>query len=127
MGARGIEYVAMPEFGGRRTPRQDSRNTAWRNRAFRGYADHMETEEFRIAAGRLESYAVARMTALMCAEALWWRCHRALIADYLKARGFDVVHLTSQAAGQPHPYTAPARVIEGRLVYANWENDFFGG
>ena len=85
---RGIRYEHFPELGGRRKPKPDSRNTAWRNEAFRGYADHMETEGFREGVNRLVDLAnKVGPSVLVCAEAVWWRCHRALISDFLKARG----------------------------------------
>src|SRR6185436_17340174 len=79
-----IDYVHFPELGGRRKPRKDSPNVAWRNESFRGYADYMETPEFRGGIERLEKLAVGKRTAVMCAEVLWWQCHRALISDYEK-------------------------------------------
>ncbi|HSU24752.1 MAG TPA: DUF488 domain-containing protein, partial [Pyrinomonadaceae bacterium] len=91
----GITYAAFPELGGRRRPRPDSRNTVWRNQSFRGYADYMETDAFREGVARLWKMACHERTAVMCAEAVWWRCHRALIADYLKSRGAAVHHIIS--------------------------------
>lgn len=120
LGERGIHYEHFPELGGRRRPRSDSRNTAWRNAAFRGYADHMETQEFRAGIHRLlESAGVVGATAMMCAEAVWWRCHRALISDYLRARGIDVVHILSEKKTELHPYTSAARIVAGELSYAD--------
>src|SRR5215467_2773953 len=86
--AHGIRYEHFPELGGRQKSKPDSRNTAWRNASFRGYADYMETEEFRKGVERLLDLAPeAGPTAIMCAEAVWWRCHRSLISDYVKVRG----------------------------------------
>src|SRR6185312_134074 len=102
----GVEYVPMPELGGRRRPRPDSRNTAWRNESFRGYADYMETAEFRGGIERLLGLARRKRTAVMCAEATWWRCHRALIADDLKAAGIAVFHILGARKCEPHPYTS---------------------
>jgi uncharacterized protein (DUF488 family) len=113
----GIEYVAMPGLGGRRTPRTDSPNTAWRNSGFRGYADYMQTPEFAAACGRLTEIARRCRTAVVCAEAMWWQCHRGLIADAFKARGWSVVHLMGPGRAEPHPYTAAARIVDGRLDY----------
>ena len=113
----GVDYLWLPELGGRRPPRRDSPNTAWRNASFRGYADYMETPEFERAMHRLMAAAADRSTAVMCAEALWWRCHRALISDYLKAGGFDVLHIADAAHATPHPYTSAARITDGRLSY----------
>src|SRR5580698_5069158 len=95
LGARDIRYEPFPELGGRRTPRPDSTNLAWRNASFRGYADYMETAEFQGAIARLLPIARARRTTVMCAEALWWRCHRSLIADYTKAAGHTVLHIAA--------------------------------
>lgn len=115
--ASGIAYHHIPELGGRRTPRPDSPNTGWRNESFRGYADFMETEEFRHGIARLIELAESGRTAIMCAEALWWRCHRGLIADYLKAGGLEVCHITGPGKSDPHPYTQAARIVEGKLSY----------
>jgi uncharacterized protein (DUF488 family) len=117
---RGIRYGHFPELGGRRKPRPDSRNTAWRNASFRGYADYMETEEFRKGAERLLDLAnKTGRTAIMCAEAVWWRCHRALISDYLKAQGIEVTHIVDANKSEPHPYTSAARTVDGALSYTN--------
>jgi uncharacterized protein (DUF488 family) len=114
----GIRYEHFPELGGRRKPRSDSRNIAWRNASFRGYADYMETEEFRKGADRLVDLAdAAGRTAIMCAEAVWWRCHRALVSDYLKARGIEVMHIIDANKSDPHPYTSAARIVDGELSY----------
>ena len=115
--AVGVDYVAMVELGGRRTPRKDSPNTAWRNASFRGYADYMDTPEFGVACERLATLARARRTTVMCAEAMWWQCHRGLIADDFKLRGWQVVHLVAPGRSEPHPYTAAARIVDGRLDY----------
>jgi uncharacterized protein (DUF488 family) len=115
---QGIRYEHFPELGGRRKARPDSKNTAWRNEAFRGYADYMETEEFRKGLDRLVDLArEVGPTAIMCAEAVWWRCHRALISDFLKARGVEVTHIVDLAKSQPHPYTSAARIVNGELTY----------
>lgn len=114
----GIEYLALPELGGRRRPRPDSRNTAWRNESFRGYADYMETAEFRAGIERLLEHAGRKRTAIMCAEAVWWRCHRALIADDLKASGVSVRHIMDEERSVVHPYTAAARLRNGSLSYS---------
>jgi|SRR5688572_7707643 len=113
----GINYLHEPRLGGRRTPRKDSPNTAWRNAQFRGYADHMETDEF--AAGIKELLEVARKskTAVMCAEAVWWKCHRGLIADYLKAREHTIIHIIDEKKTEEHPFTSAARIVDGELSY----------
>ena len=116
--AAGIEYVPMTELGGRRKARPDSKNTAWRNESFRGYADYMETVEFQAGIDRLLALAQRKRTAVMCSEAVWWRCHRSLIADYLKVRGVDVRHILSETKIEEHPYTSAARIQKGRLTYA---------
>jgi len=116
----GIGYEHFPELGGRRRPRKDSRNTAWRNDAFRGYADHMETTEFVAGIARLKEATEKRgAVAIMCAEAVWWKCHRSLIADYLKTQGTEVIHIISANKTEPHPFTSAARIVNGRLSYAN--------
>lgn len=117
LAANGIEYRHEPRLGGRRTPRADSHNTAWRNASFRAYADHMETEEFKNGVeGLLELTGGARVT-VMCAEAVWWRCHRSLVADYLKAEGHTVLHIMDEAKTEEHPFTPAARIVDGRLSY----------
>ncbi|HEX4639251.1 MAG TPA: DUF488 domain-containing protein [Chthoniobacterales bacterium] len=115
----GIRYEHFPELGGRRKAKPDSKNTAWRNEMFRGYADYMETEDFRKGIARLVDLANAvGPTALMCAEAVWWRCHRSLVSDYLKARGVEVLHILDRNKVEPHPFTSAARIVNGELSYA---------
>ena len=116
--AVGILYAHNPRLGGRRRPSPDSRNTAWQNSSFRAYADHMESEEFKQGIEDLLEVARTKPTAIMCAEALWWRCHRSLIADFLKAQGLAVIHIIDEKKTQAHPYTSAARIIDGRLSYA---------
>src|ERR1044072_3835520 len=101
----GIDYKHEPRLGGRRKPRADSHNTAWKNASFRAYADHMETEEFRNGIKDLLELAANARTAVMCAEALWWRCHRRLISDYLKTEGHAVIHILDKNKTQEHPLT----------------------
>jgi uncharacterized protein (DUF488 family) len=115
--AHDIEYLHLPELGGRRRARPDSPNTVWRNPSFRGYSDYMETGDFRAGIERLLALARDKRTAVMCAEAMWWRCHRALIADYLKASGVIVIHISSAARNSIHPYTSAARISDGKLTY----------
>ena len=117
LGALGIEYRHEPRLGGRRKPRADSHNTAWKNASFRAYADHMESEEFRRGVEELLEVAGRERTAVMCAEAVWWRCHRSLIADYLKAEGYQVIHIIDQKKIEEHPFTSAARIVEGKLSY----------
>ena len=117
--ARGIRYEHFPELGGRRKAKPDSHNAAWRNASFRGYADYMETEEFDKGVERLLDLAgEAGPAAIMCAEAVWWRCHRSLISDYLKARGVEVMHILKINKTEPHPFTSAARVVDGKLSYS---------
>ena len=119
LGKTGIRYEHFPELGGRRKAKPESKNTAWRNASFRGYADYMETEEFRKGVERLLDLAGgAGPTAIMCAEAVWWRCHRSLISDYLKARRIEVMHILDANKTQLHPYTSAVRVVNGKLSYA---------
>jgi len=115
--AVGIDYVHMPELGGRRKTRPDSPNVAWRNESFRGYADYMETNAFTEGIDRLLEFARERRTAIMCAEAVWWRCHRSLIADYLKADDVTVTHILSEGKSEEHPYTTAAQIVNGKLSY----------
>src|SRR5205807_1129252 len=89
----GIRYVGFPELGGRRRPIEGSANGGWRDAAFQGYADHMSSAKFAEGLARLQEVAEEAVTAIMCAEALWWRCHRRLIADALTVRGWRVEHL----------------------------------
>lgn len=124
--AAGIAYHSFRELGGRRTPRPDSVNTGWRNESFRGYADFMETEEFRSGLVRLLELARTGRTAIMCAEALWWKCHRSLISDRLKVSGIEVCHIMGQGKSAPHPYTRAARIVEGKLSYGEADSDLFG-
>jgi uncharacterized protein (DUF488 family) len=113
----GIRYEHLVELGGRRPVRPDSHNVAWRNASFRGYADYMETQPFRDGVDRLLEIARAGRTAIMCSEAVWWRCHRSMIADYLKALGVHVFHIMGTKKVQEHPYTSAAQVVCGRLSY----------
>lgn len=114
----GLAYLHFPELGGRRRARPDSPNSAWRNASFRGYADYMQTPPFRDGINSLLENASAKRTAIMCSEAVWWRCHRSMISDDLKAQGVRVVHILSPTKVQEHPYTSAASIVEGRLSYA---------
>jgi uncharacterized protein (DUF488 family) len=113
----GIRYAHLPGLGGLRRPRADSMNTAWRNAAFRGYADYMATPEFAAALDGLLGLAASAPTAIMCAETVPWRCHRSLIADALLVRGVEVRHLGAGAAIDSHRLTPFARVEHGRVTY----------
>ena len=119
LASSGIAYEHFRELGGRRRPRPDSRNNAWRNDAFRGYADYMETPEFEAGVARLLILAAENgSTAMMCAEAVWWRCHRGLVSDYLKARGIEVMHIADAKKAGSHPWTSAAKLVDGRVSYA---------
>ena len=113
----GLGYEHAADLGGYREPRPDSPNTGWRNRGFRGYADHMETAAFEAALEKLLSEARSRRTAVMCAEAVPWRCHRGLLADALLVRGMAVVHILGPGRTQRHALTPFAKVKGGRLTY----------
>src|SRR6266849_3640612 len=110
-----IQYVHVEELGGRRKPLADSPNTAWQNEQFRGYADHMNTPEFSEALDRL--LAADLPTAILCAEAVPWRCHRNLVADELTRRGHEVVHILGPGARQRHAMNPVAQVVDNHLVY----------
>lgn len=113
----GIRYVYIPELTGRRKVQPESKNTAWRNRSFQGYADYMETSEFMHGINTLMRIAEEYRTAIMCAEAVWWRCHRSMVADYFKSVGWTVIHITGVNQSRLHPYTGAANVSEGKLNY----------
>lgn len=114
----GIEYWCFKEdLGGRRRARSDSTNTVWRNASFRGYADYMETEKFKKGVDRLLELAREKRTAIMCAEAVWWRCHRSMISDYLKSVAVVVEHIMDGGKNVIHPYTSAARIENGELNY----------
>lgn len=113
----GILYEHLVELGGRRPVLPDSHNVAWRNASFRGYADYMETQPFRNGVDRLLEITRAGPTAIMCSKAVWWRCHRSMIADYLKTLGVHVFHILGANKVQEHPYTPAAQVVRGRLSY----------
>ena len=119
----GLAYDWFEELGGRRSMRPDSPHLGWRNESFRGYADHMDTDEFRAAIARLLHLAGERPTAVMCAEAVPWRCHRQLIADALVARGIAVRHVLGPRATSEHALTAFARVAGERVVYDRGQLD----
>ena len=116
--ANGIQYAHLQALGGRRKPVVNSKNNAWKNDAFRGYADYMETGEFNEAVEELERAAQKERTAIMCSEAVWWRCHRSLVSDYLKASGWKVMHIMGLSKDEEHPYTSPAKIVKGKLNYA---------
>lgn len=114
---RGIEYAWMPKLGGRRRPLPGSVNTAWRNESFRGYADHLASAEFSEGLDELLELASRHDTAIMCSEAVWWRCHRALISDVLLCGGVRVVHIMDATHNSEHKYSSAANVQQGHLSY----------
>lgn len=113
----GIDYVALPGLGGRRRASKDTVNTAWRNASFRGYADHMQTEEFAEALDELIDLSRERVTAIMCAEAVPWRCHRSLVADALVVRGIEVRDIISSTSVRPHTLRDWAHVDGTTITY----------
>ena len=117
LGAAGIAYVHLPGLGGRREPLDDSPHRAIRVAAFRGYADHMSSDEFIREYERLTTLARGSRTAFMCAETLWWRCHRRLIADRLTVDGWTVTHLLAPGKTESHTLWDAARIQDGHLVY----------
>jgi uncharacterized protein (DUF488 family) len=112
-----IDYLHMPELGGLRHARKDSTNTAWRNLSFRGFADYMETPEFEKGLAQLIDEARTRRTAIMCAEAVPWRCHRSLIADALVARGLEVFEISSLTRVQQHKMTPFVKIEDTKVHY----------
>lgn len=117
LATEGIDYAWLAKLGGRRRDEPGPQQLGWRNASFRSYAAFMWSEEFDEGLAELANIAQAMPTAVMCSELLWWRCHRALISDALRFLGFDVVHIMREGAGKPHPYTAPARIVDAALAY----------
>jgi uncharacterized protein (DUF488 family) len=115
--AAGLGYLLLPALGGRRRPAADSVNVGWRNEGFRGYADHMQTAAFAEGLARLVALAEEVPTAVMCAEAVPWRCHRSLIADAMLVRGWEVLDITGDTPPRPHQLTKFARVVGTRITY----------
>lgn len=113
----GLTYLHMPQLGGLRKAKTDSINTGWRNASFRGYADYMQTDEFWTALDGLATSAKRTRTAIMCAEAVPWRCHRSLIADALVSRGWTVLDIMTEQRATPHTLTPFAKVGNGRVTY----------
>jgi len=113
----GISYIWLPDLGGRRQPVRDTPNTSWRHPAFRGYADYLAGEEFATGLLELLTLAWGLRTAVMCAEILWWRCHRRMIADVLVSLGAHVIHIMDAKTAQTHRLRAPARLVRGVLSY----------
>ncbi len=123
--AEGIVYKPFPDLGGRRKAKKNSINSAWKNIAFRGYADYMQTAEFKSGINELEKNASVNVTAYMCSEAVWWRCHRSLVSDYLKWKGWEVLHILSGKKAEEHPYTSPAKIVNGQLTYSSSQQKLF--
>ena len=117
--AAGIGYLHMPELGGLRHARRDSVNTGWRNLSFRGFADYMQTPAFAAALEELTELSSSSRVALMCSEAVPWRCHRSLIADALSMRGLPVEHIMTAASRRPHPLTPFAKVDGDKITYTS--------
>lgn len=117
----GIHYIHLKALGGRRGVSKNSHNTRWRKDAFRGYADYMETAEFETGIADLEEIAQQSTTAIMCSEAVWWRCHRSMVSDFMKAKGWNIQHIMTSKKSQEHPYTQPARIVGNHVVYTEEE------
>lgn len=115
--AYGIEYLHLLALGGRRKVLPDSINTNWRNPSFQGYADYMQTPEFESGIKELEILAQQKRVTFMCSEAVWWRCHRSMVSDYLKFRGWEVMHIMAINKATEHPYTGPVNLEDGELKY----------
>jgi len=111
----GIAYIHIPELGGWRKPKPDTRNRTWKNEHFRGYADHMDSEEFESGLNQLKYLSVKTRTVMMCSEALWWKCHRALVSDKLKQEGWKVLHIMNAGNAAEHPYTS-ARLSTHNII-----------
>jgi uncharacterized protein (DUF488 family) len=120
-----IQYLHLPALGGLRKARPDSTNTGWRNHSFRGYADYMQTTQFESGSKELMSIAAEKSTAIMCAEAVPWRCHRSLIADALLVRGWEVLDLFSETSSKPHKLTDFAKVEGTQVTYPSAQPQLF--
>jgi uncharacterized protein (DUF488 family) len=117
LASRGVAYQWIPALGGRRRPNPDSPNTGWRHSAFRAYADYTASEEFADGLFELVIIAEGLRTAIMCAEVLWWRCHRRIVADVLTSIGERVEHIQDSGPAELHKLAAPARMVKGVLTY----------
>lgn len=117
LAAEGMDYAWLADLGGRRRGDAGPEHHGWRNPSFRSYAAYTWTEDFARGLEELLHLAHGRRTTLMCSELLWWRCHRALIADVLRFLGVEVLHIATEAPATAHPYTSPARIVRGELVY----------
>ena len=112
-----IQFTHLKKLGGRRKVNPNSKYTSWHNAAFRGYADYMETDSFAEGIRELTKISLQQKTAYMCSEAVWWRCHRSMVSDYLKADGWNVQHIMQIGKSNEHPYTQPARIVDSELTY----------
>jgi uncharacterized protein (DUF488 family) len=121
----GVEYRHVPLLGGLRRARPESINTGWRNLSFRGYADYLQTADFEAGLSELLALSAAKRTAVMCAEAVPWQCHRSLIGDVLTARGVEVRDILTAAKAEPHRMTPFARVEDGKVTYPGSQADLF--
>ena len=117
--ATGVSYRWIEALGGRRRADPASPNDAWQNEAFRGYADHTGSEEFAEGLFELLMVASGLRSAVMCAEMLWWRCHRRIIADVLVSLGYEVRHIRDGGAAELHELAPPGRLVDGVLTYAS--------
>jgi uncharacterized protein (DUF488 family) len=117
LAARGLRYVHLARLGGLRRPRPESPNTGWRDAGFRGFADYMASDDFEAGLEELRELPAQGRVALLCAEAVPWRCHRSLVADALTARGAEVEHIVGAARSTRHELTSFARVEAGRVTY----------
>lgn len=117
MNAAGIGYTHRGNLGGLRQPQRDSINTGWENTSFRGYADYMATPQFQEGLDALKALAGQKRVAIMCAEAVPWRCHRSLIADALTIQGWQVLHIQSKKTASPHKPTPFLKIEDGKLTY----------
>jgi uncharacterized protein (DUF488 family) len=122
--AANIQYTHLPQLGGRRKAKSESKNTGWKNAAFRGYADYMDTEDFKNGIVTLEKLATHHRVAYMCSESVWWRCHRRLVSDYLTMRGWTVTHIMGENKGSEHVLTSPAVIVNGQLSYEEQQTLF---
>jgi uncharacterized protein (DUF488 family) len=114
-----IDYIHLPKLGGLRKAKKNSSNSGWKNPSFRGFADYMQTSPFWEGIAQLEHLGKQHLCAIMCAEAVPWRCHRSLIADALKVRGWSVNHILSKTSLKPHEFTSFLRVDNEQLLYPN--------
>ena len=124
--AHGIDYIHLEALGGRRKSSALPVNPAWRNASFGAYAAYMETKEFEDAIADLQKTALQLRVAYMCSEAVWWSCHRALVSDFLKLRGWKVLHIMTPKSAKEHPWTSPAVIENGRLVYKSKQDPASG-